>query len=47
MGCQQKLLLSFMVGGLMLFYKITVAAALTSPEIAKIAEEFYGTFKLS
>ena len=39
MGCRQKLLLSFMVGGLMLFYGIAVAAALTPPEIAKIAED--------
>ena len=37
MGCQRKLLLSFMVGGLMLFYGTTVATALTSPEIAKTA----------
>ncbi len=34
---QQKLLLSFIVGGLMLFYGIAVAAALTPQEIAKIA----------
>ena len=39
MGCRQKLLLSFMVEGLMLFYGIAVAAALTPPEIAKIAED--------
>ena len=37
MGCQRKLLLSFMVGGLMLFYGTTVVTALTSPEIAKTA----------
>ena len=37
MGCQRKLLLSFMVGGLVLCYGITVATALTSQEIAKIA----------
>ena len=34
---QQKLLLSFMVGVLMLLYETTVAAALTSSEIKKIA----------
>ena len=34
---QQKLLLSVMVGGLMLFYGTTVAAALTSQEIAETA----------
>ena len=34
---QQKLLLSFMVWGLVSFYKITAAAALTSPKIAEIA----------
>ena len=34
MGCRQKLLLSFMVEGLMLFYGIAMAAALTPPEIA-------------
>ena len=33
MGCQRKLLLSFMVGGLVLFYGITVATAITSQEI--------------
>ena len=38
MGCQRKLLLSFMVGGLMLFYGVTVATALTPQEIHKIAE---------
>ena len=37
MGCQQKLLLSFMVGGLMLFYGTTVATALTPQEIGKIS----------
>ena len=37
MGCGQKLLLSFMVGVLMLFYGITVAAALTPQEIAEKA----------
>ena len=37
MGCQRKLLLSFMVGGLMLFYGTTVATALTSREIAETA----------
>ena len=36
---QQKLLLSCMVGGLMLFYGIAVAAALTPQEIHKIAED--------
>ena len=35
---RQKLLLSFVVGVLMLFYGTTVIAALTPPEIAKIAE---------
>ena len=37
MGCHRKLLLSFMVGGLMLFYGTTVATALTSQKIAEIA----------
>ena len=35
MGCRQKLLLSFMIGELVLFYGIDVTAALTSQEIAK------------
>ena len=37
MGCQRKLLLSFMVGGLVLFYGITAATALTPQEIAEKA----------
>ena len=37
MGCQRKLLLSFMVGGLMLFYGTTVATALTPQEIGRIS----------
>ena len=37
MGCQRKLLLSFMVGGLMLFYGVTATAALTPQEIGRIA----------
>ena len=36
---RQKLLLSFMVGGLVLFYRIIVAAALTPQEIHKIAQD--------
>ena len=36
---QQKLLLSFMVWGLVMFYGITVATALTPQEIHKIAED--------
>ena len=36
---QQKLLLSFMIGGLMLFYGIAVVAALTPQEIYKIAKD--------
>ena len=34
---QQKLLLNFIVGGLVLFYGTAVAAVPTSQEIAKIA----------
>ena len=37
MGCHRKLLLSFMVGGLMLFYGTTVATALTPQEIGRIS----------
>ena len=37
MQCQQKLLTSFMVGGLVLFCRTIVVAALTSREIAEIA----------
>ena len=36
MGCHRKLLLSFMVGGLMLFYGTTVATALTPQRLAEL-----------
>ena len=39
MGCRQKLLLSFMIWGFVLLYGTAAAAALTPPEIAKIAED--------
>ena len=39
MGCRHKLLLSFMIWGFVLLYGTAVAAALTPPEIAKIAED--------
>ena len=37
MQCRQKLLLSFMVGGLVLFCRTTVVAVLIPQEIAEIA----------
>ena len=43
---RQKLLLSVMVGGLVLFYGTTMVTALTPQQIAKIAFRFYGTLGL-